>query len=186
MKTRSKVLLSLATALLIVLGATLYTSGADLQGRFVGGGSIALSSASPSGSRSVSASDDVFAFDVTATAVRPSVIQAEDVLSFKFSSTTGDIDPASGEDTRITLTDSSGNEVGHGYVVTYEAAGNPFYAYGTIVMLDGVTVAASDTETLTLTVDSAALLNESAGIDDYLDISMRYGTTTVTGNTLRY
>jgi len=187
MKTRSKVLLSTAVVLLIALGATLYASGTSLQGRFIGGGSIALSSSSPSGSRSVSISDDIFVFDVEATAVRPSVIQAEDVLLFKFSSsTTGDIDPANGEGGRVSLTDSSGDEVGHGYVVTYEAAGNPFYAYAAVVMLGTVTVAAGDTETLTLNLDSSSLLDESSESDDELVTSMKYGTTTVTGNILRY
>ena len=186
MKTKSKVLLGVAVGLLVVLGASFFASGSSLQGRFIGGGAISLSSSSPSGSRSVSVADDIFAFNVTATAVRPSVIQDQDVLFFKFSSSAGDIDPANGEGGRMSLTDSSGNEVGHGYVITYEAAGNPFYAYGAVVMLDTVTVAAAGTETLTLTLDSTSLIDEDSGVDDTLVVSMRYGTATVTGNTVNY
>lgn len=184
MKTKSKVLLSLATVLLIVLGATLYTSGADLQGRFIGGGSIALSTSSPSGARSVSSSDDFFAFDVTATATNPSVIQAGDMLQVTFRTDTGDINEtvSSATSAERVLLSCDGANFGAGYIVPVD---DSLAAVG-VVMVNQLTVAASDTTTCTLNMNTTDLLEDDAGVDDPLAVTMVYGRTIINGNTVNY
>ncbi len=184
MKTKSKVLLGVAVGLLVVLGASFFASGASLQGRFIGGGSISLSSSSPSGARSVSSSDDFFAFDVTATSTRPTVIQAGDMLQVTFRTDANDINETVSSATsaeRVTLS-CDGASFGAGYIVPVD---DRFAAVG-VVMVNELTVAASDTSTCSFNTSTSNLLEEDSGVDDPLAVTMRYGNTLLTGNTINY
>lgn len=180
MKTKSKALLGVAVGLLVILGASLYVSGASLQGRFIGGGSIALSSSSPSGARSVSSSDDFLILSVTASSIRPSVLQAGDILELSLASDS-DFDQPAAEGLEVILR-VSGMEFGHGYIVPVDSS----TAKVAVVVVDKISVPTSSSADLTFTTSTTDLLDDDAGVDDPLAVTMRYGSTTVISNTVNY
>ncbi len=186
--------LAAVLALTLAAGAYVVAQSDSLQGSFggLGGETWTLSASSPSGTRSVSVSDEIFVFDVTAPSTRSVTIPAGTALNFTFSSSTLDTSYSTGEGSRVTLltSDSAGVEVGHGYIETAEASGHTD-VYASVALLVTTTLTAGETNTFTLVVDSADLMDEDTGVDDDLVVSMSVDrgisrSVNLTGNTLKY
>jgi hypothetical protein len=155
----------LATLLVLGVAALSACSGAELQGRLSGRGLFTLSPSTPSGARSVSASDDLFVFDVNA---RTDVeIPMGDFMNF-IAKTDGDIDPAA-HGNPVYLR-NGGDVVGEGFVVVL----NDDEARFAVVMGEDIMVSAGDSEEFTLQMDTATLLTEDPSEDDLLEIRFRY------------
>lgn len=160
------------------------TSGEDLQGRFGGSSKVAvgmtLSDSSPSGARSVSASDDVMIFELKATGKTTLPAGATFLVSFK---TDGDLDPAaSGTSTVKLMVD--GKEVGSGTFNLVDASKTE-EGTATITTSSVVTLGVKATS-FEVNTNTAALLAEDAGVDDPLTVSVEYNGNLVTGNTVNY
>lgn len=182
MKTRLKVLSVSAIVLTLLAGGVLYsTNGLDsAQGRFGGGGSITLFAASPSGDRSTAVVDEIFDFQVAATATAESVIPAGDTLNFVFQSKDRDLATVFA-DPSVSLS-CDGTTVATGSVLPVSRV----RAELALLMPSDFTVPVGDEAICTLIVNSSALLDEDAGVEDPLLVSLRYAGTVVTGNLLYY
>ncbi len=174
----------LAAVLALTLAAGTYmagNSGELLQGRIVGGGTLSLSPSSPSGSRSVSASDQLFAFDLTASATKQSSIYAGTPLLFTLNTDSNDISISS-VGSRVEILDQWGASAGYGFVVldSYDQA------WFTIYLKKDLQASAGTTSTFPIVMDTVTVLDDDAGTDDNVNVTMKHGTTTITGNTLKY
>lgn len=164
---------------------------------------LSLASSSPSGGRTVSASDDVFTFTVAADSSEDVIIRNLRILL------TSDSDFATTAVTSATLRDS-GSTVGSASV-SFTDSSNAYVQFNFKTALE---VAKGTTKTYTLRLDTAAVLDEDSGVDDPLAVSINLGsssngtvspgglkwydtnidvtwvgnvtTTTLTGNTLTY
>lgn len=202
MKTKTKVVSLVAAVLVVALGATVYLSGQsnNLQGSFggksVGMGTWALDAASPSGAHSVSDSDEVMVFSVTAPATKDLKFADGTHFDFAFSSSSYDIDWSAAKGTEVTLRNEDGRVMGNGYIVSNSQGENPSGAWASVYFTNAtwspvsVAVAAGSTMRYNLTVDTESLMDEDSGVDDILDVSMTYrtvsGSQSVSGNTLNY
>ncbi len=126
--------------------------------------SFGLNRTSPSGSRTVSVTDEVFAFDVMADSAEDVTLQE---LTFDLISS-ADFNTSA---TVSAILEQSGTEVGSATVTIVDAS----TAYATFS--DDIVIAAADTAELTLVLDTASLLDEDAGIDDPFTVSIDYGSS---------
>lgn len=126
---------------------------------------LSLASSSPSGARSVSAADDVFVFSIAADSNEKVALKNLKVLL---------VSDADFDTTAVTTAslkaDSSTIASGR---VTFTDASNAYVQF----RLSGVEVAKGTTSTYTLNLDTATLLNESAGHDDPLTVSIGLGSS---------
>ncbi len=133
---------------------------------------INVSSTSPSGARPVSAKDRVAGFNISTDNGYASIRQ----ISFNFVSDTGSIDPGSG--VNVELMDNFGNPMrGTSSIVNIDAGhAEILYTLHRPWQLDKNT-----TNPIHVFTDTATLLNEQAGVDDHLLVtlqSMDAGTAT--------
>jgi hypothetical protein len=97
---------------------------------------------------------------------------------------------SSADGSRVDLLDQSGTSIAHVYIVP--DTGSKDSAYAAIYFTSADSFGTSESSDYTLVIDSSALLDEDAGVDDPLDITISYvqsglGTTyTVSSNTLSY
>lgn len=127
---------------------------------------LALDSTSPSGSRTVSASDDAFVFSVTADSAEKVDVQklVIDILSDADFDTTASV-TAYLKESGTTLASAP---------VTFTDASNAKITFNTTGVGE---VVAADTELWVVNLDTGTLLNEDAGIDDPLTFAITYGTS---------
>ncbi len=193
MKTKTKILFTVAFGLLAVLGASVYASGGSLQGKFGSSPSLyqpcagtviaTLSSTSPSGLHSESSADDIFSFNLSS---KPSCKLA------------------TGTSLRIGFaSDASINSASDGMTV-YLKEGGTTVATGTLELsttsdahafltTNKVFVLSSSAKVYYVELSSTAkfgLMTNETGVDDTLDVDLTFtdGTSTyqVEGNTLTY
>lgn len=177
-----KKLLSLTLLGALLLGAC-STGGEDLQGRFgtsTTKWTMELSDSSPSGARTVSASDDILAFDITLPTKNTLAVGSQFTVSF---ATDGDIDPLA-DGTTVTLK-ANGKTVGTG---TFSLVDPSIPNEGTALITTTTSVALKGGKATTFTVntDTASILAEEAGMDDPLTMSVEYNGKTVAGITMVY
>jgi hypothetical protein len=166
----------------LFLAACSGTSSEDLQGKFPSSTkvavSLATSTSSPSGARSVSASDDILLVDATASAAM--LLTAGKTFTFTLVTTDPIIDTSAAAGVKVTLKNGS-KTIGEGYTTILDAS--------TVTATITVTSALSlntTAKTLTVNTDTASILAERAGVDDEVTASLTYGSNTATGNLLRY
>lgn len=176
---KSYILGAVIVLLLVIAGAFFSGNFQDLQGR-LRGGSISLSTSSPSGAKTVSSSDTFFIVNVTASSTRGAVIQVGDILELTLTSD-ADFDQTAAEALEVDSRSGSG-DYGRGYIVVVDDS----LAKVGVVVTDEIQISAGTTESISFTLSTADLLDDDSGIDDPLNVSMRYETTTVRGNTLNY
>lgn len=174
----------LAAALVVALTAGAYTVGSSselLQGRIVGGGTLSLSTTSPSGARVASASDQLFALDFTAPATKSSSIYAGTPLLFTLNTDANDISISS-VGSRVEILDQWGASAGYGFITldSYDQA------WFTIYLKKDLQAHAGTTSTFPIVMDTVTVLDDDSGMDDNVVLTMKHATTTITGNTLTY
>ena len=172
-----KFLLVLTLVFSLVLSAC--ASGEDLQGKF-GTPSVVtmtLSSSSPSGSRSVGASDDFLVFDMKASTTKTLAVGTKFQIAL---AADADIDTASAAGLKVYLK-KKGTTIGEGTLSVVDGS----LVEGTLELTSELKLSTTSTE-LTLNTNTSLLLAEDAGVDDPLTATLTYGTTSVTGNTVNY
>lgn len=170
---------------LTMLSALLLSAcqGEDLQGSFgkpTKAWTMELSPSSPSGSRSVSSSDDILAFDLTLPQKNELAVGSTFQVYF---TTDNDLDPI-GDGTTVTLS-ANGSTIGTGAFTLVDPA-VPSEGSVLITTTSGVKLKAGKTVTFTINTSSSAILAEDTGEDDEVVVSVEYNGKTVTGNTLKY
>lgn len=128
---------------------------------------LSLASSSPSGSRSVSSTDDVFTFTVTADSGELVKIKNLKILL------ASDGDFATTAVTTATLKDRTGTTVGSAPVSFTDSRS----AYVQFSFSTPLEVPKSDYEDYTLTLDTAAVLDEDSGVDDPFTASISLGSS---------
>ncbi|MFA5793003.1 MAG: hypothetical protein WC897_03995 [Candidatus Gracilibacteria bacterium] len=193
---KSKRTIALLALLVVVLGVGAYTvSQSDsLQGTFPGlssTGTLSLSASSPlSGARTVSASDELFAFDWSAPSTKDVTINDWTRLDFMFQSD-DDLNPDADGDMVELYSADMAEPIGHGFITMDTYTPEEDYAYASVYFTWATGVDAGSTQTYFLKVNSANLLNEDTGEDDPLMVTMVKSSilgksTTITGNTMNY
>jgi len=172
---------------LTMLSALLLTAcmpqGEDVQGRFGAPTKVwamTLSSSSPSGSRTVSASDTVLAFDMTVPKANTLAVGSRFTVDF---STDLDIDPLS-DGTTVYLKDGA-NTIGTGTFVLIDPS-IPNEGTALITTTAAVSLSAGAPKTFTIITDTAEIMAEDAGVDDPLTVIVEHNGKTVTGMTMVY
>ncbi|MFA6024012.1 MAG: hypothetical protein WC777_02235 [Candidatus Gracilibacteria bacterium] len=190
MKSKTKVFSIAALGLLVVLGLSLYASGGldSLQGKFstassaLGTVNYALSTSSPSGSRTVSSSDDVLV--MTASTTRSASIPAGSTFTVYFWTTIPAYIDAAADGSTVYLKNGS-TTIGTGVVDRTDLG----TAYATVTTTSRVSLTRTMPATLTVNIDSATVLDETPGEDDPFNVAFKYGSTwteMVEGNVLNY
>lgn len=172
---------------LTMLSALLLTAcmpqGEDVQGRFGAPTKVwamTLSASSPSGTRVVSVSDTVLAFDMTVPKANTLAVGSRFTVDF---STDLDIDPLS-DGTIVYLKDGS-TTVGTGALVLIDPS-IPNEGTALIATTTAVSLAAGTPKTFTITTDTSDIMAEDTGEDDPLTVIVEHNGKSVTGNTLNY
>lgn len=171
---------------LTLLGALLLTScqGEELQGRFttptVKEWTMELSDSSPSRARMVSASDDIIIFDLTLPIKNTLAVGSQFTVTF---ATDMGLDPLS-DGTLVTLK-ANGKTIGTG---TFSLVDPSIPSEGTALVTTTVAVSlkAGKSTTFTINTDTTAILDEEAGVDDPLTVSVEYNGKAITGGTMMY
>ncbi len=171
--------LTLLTAILTGCG----TSGEDLQGRFgtpTRAWTMALSTASPSGTRTVSVSDDVLLFEMTLPIKNTLAVGSRFEVAF---TTDSDLDPIA-DGTTVNLK-VDGTTVGTGTFNLVDPS-IPDEGTATVTTTSIVKLKAGTPVTFTVNTNTASILAEDAGVDDELTVEVEYNGKSVTGNVLKY
>lgn len=173
----------LAAVLAVTLAAGAYTVGSSselLQGRIVGGGTLSLSTTSPSGARVTAASDQLFALDLKASATKQASIYGGTALMFTLNTDANDISISS-VGSRVEILDQWGASGGYGFITldSYDQA------WFTIYLKKDLQASAGTTSTFPVVMDTVTVLDDDAGADN-VTLTMKHENTTITGNTLTY
>jgi len=167
--------------LVLTLGvAFFFLNGADLQGRFGTFKSpvIALSDSSPSGARSVSSNDQVMIIDMKAIATDSYIAKGKTFeLSF---ATDADFDALAHLDPVY---------LKQGATIIAEGLINKLsdsQAEASLELASPISIAAGDTETYSVTMNTSHVLSTTTGEDESLDITFEFLGKSILGNTLTY
>ena len=170
---------------LTMLSALLLSAcqGEDLQGSFgkpTKVWTMELAAASPSGTRTVSSSDEVLLFDLTLP--QKNVLAVGSTFQVYFM-TDSDLDPLA--DGTVVSLKADGSTIGTGTFTLVDPT-IPSEGSALITTTSAVSLKAGKTMTFTVLADTATILAEDAGVDDNVSVSVEYNGKNITGNSLRY
>lgn len=177
MKKKNAIWIVVILIAIVLLGVYLFGSGSDLQGRFgvfsgPGSGSdmLTLADSSPSGSRTVSVADTVMVFDLN------SAIDSGESLRLRMKSDADfNLDTTDVVTAYLYLSSEKVAEAEVSFSSVYNASAK-------FELPSGLAVG-----TYSIQLNTAELLDEDAGTDDPLNLTLSYNIRTkLRGNTINY
>lgn len=186
MKNRTKYLAALVLVL-VFGGMVVAQQSGYLQGRIVGGGTVSLSTSSPSGAKTVSTNDEIMALDLKASSTAQASIYAGTALLFTINTDANDLSIAS-VGSRVSILDQFGAEAGYGYIELDSYS----QAWVTIYLKKDLQASAGTTSTFPIMADTDTILADDAGVDDPVTVTVQIdkgtaaGNQKISGNTMTY